>query len=137
TAHGEIEILVERRIPGICRGGEQKRVAVRRRFCDHFCRERAAGAGSIFDDELLAEVLRQPLTDQARIGVVDAAGRKARYDPYRPCRVVLGGVSVASATRPAASCRTFRRLCLMCFFRAQNSGEGYTLACILRSVLSP
>ena len=73
----EVEIVVERRIPGIGRRGEKERVAVRLRLRDRLRREIAAGAWTVLDDELLAQMFRQPLADQAGISVVDAAGRKA------------------------------------------------------------
>jgi hypothetical protein len=86
----EFEILIERRVPGVGRSGEQQRVAVRRRSHDRFRREIAAGAGPVLDDERLTEALREPLADQARIGVVDAARRKPGNDAHRPVRESLG-----------------------------------------------
>ena len=72
----EIEIVVERRIDGVRRRGHKKRVAVRRRPHDRLGGEICAGARPVLDDELLAEPLRQPLADQAREDVGQAAGRK-------------------------------------------------------------
>jgi hypothetical protein len=71
------------------RRGEKERVAVRLRLRDRLRREIAAGAWTVLDDELLAEMFRQPLADQAGISVVDAAGRKAGQDPRRMGRIVL------------------------------------------------
>jgi hypothetical protein len=53
----EIQFVVERRVPSVSRRCEVKRVTVRRRFGDRFRGESASGAGAIFDDELLPEVL--------------------------------------------------------------------------------
>src|ERR1700756_3740991 len=64
-------------------------MAVRRRFGDRFRGERASSARAVLDEELLAEVLRQPLRDQARISVAYAAGREARYDPNGVTRIAL------------------------------------------------
>jgi hypothetical protein len=82
----EFEILIERRVPGVGRSSEEQRVAVRRRSHHRFRREIAAGARPILDDERLTETFREPLADQARIGVVDAARRKSGNDAHRPVR---------------------------------------------------
>src|SRR5262249_59479912 len=42
-----------------------------------------------FKNELVAEPLREPLTDQTRSEVEVAAGSKAHDDAHRPCRVCL------------------------------------------------
>jgi hypothetical protein len=65
----ELEIVIERRVPGIVRTTEKKRVAVRRRSRDEFGCEAAAGARSVLDKELLTYPLREPLADEARIKV--------------------------------------------------------------------
>ena len=43
---------------------------------DQLSRDIAGGPGAIFDDDLLAEVLRQPFGGQPRRDVDDAAGGK-------------------------------------------------------------
>jgi hypothetical protein len=83
SEESEFEVFVERRVPCVGRGGEQQCVAVRRRPHDRFRGEIAAGAGTVLHDERLAETFRKPLTDQARIGVVDAARRKPGNDMHR------------------------------------------------------
>ncbi len=85
----EIELVVERRIDRIGDGGEKQRVSVRLRIHDGLGAEVAAGSRPIFDDEILAEPLGQPLPDQARGDVDPAAGRKADDDVHRPCRIGL------------------------------------------------
>src|SRR5262249_32151211 len=54
---------IKRRVPSIGRCCEVKHVTVGRRFGDRLGRESASGAGAIFDEELLTEMLRQPLSD--------------------------------------------------------------------------
>jgi hypothetical protein len=62
----EVEIIVERRIDRVCLRDPKKRVAVRRGVHYRVGGDIGARAGPIFDDELLAEQLRQPLRDQPR-----------------------------------------------------------------------
>ena len=55
--------LVERLIDGVGGGPDHHRVAIRRRF-DHARRtQHAAGSADVFDDDLLAEHLRQSFGD--------------------------------------------------------------------------
>jgi hypothetical protein len=49
----------------------------------------AARAGPVLDNDWLVELVRQPLTDQARNDVKSTAGRKADDDAYRPRRIGL------------------------------------------------
>ena len=72
----EIELVVERRVDRVGRTDQEERIAVRRRTHDRLGGDIAAGARPVLDDELLAEPLRQPLTDQARDDVGRAAGGK-------------------------------------------------------------
>src|SRR6476619_5514801 len=74
SLRNETEFVVERRVDGGCRPGRKKCVAVGRRAHDHFSGCVGAGAGPVLDDDGLAEVLRQPLPDQARENVVRTAG---------------------------------------------------------------
>ena len=74
----EIELVVERRVDRVRRSDQEERVAVRRRAHDRLGADIAAGARPVLDDELLAEPLRQPLTDQARDDVGRAAGGQSR-----------------------------------------------------------
>src|SRR5262249_3854251 len=46
-------------------------------------------SGAVLDEELLAELLRQPLSDQPSAKVGGAAGGKADDHPHRPCRIGL------------------------------------------------
>jgi hypothetical protein len=67
---------------------EEQRVAVR--GCADGCLDRdiAGCAGLVFDDDRLAETLRQPLGHDPRHGVSPAARRKPDDPAQRPCRVV-------------------------------------------------
>ena len=59
--------------------GEQEGVAVRRGFRGDLDAEAAAGAGTVVDDNLLAERFRHPLTDEASEHV-RAAARRIGHD---------------------------------------------------------
>src|SRR6478736_10242273 len=85
----EIEFIVERRIDCVRCTDEKKRMAVGRRAHDRLGGDVGASPRSTFDDEWLTELLRQPVTQQARYDVGRAARGKA-YDPtHRPRRIVL------------------------------------------------
>ena len=85
----ERHVLVERRVDGVVRTGEGDRVAVGRRAERRRHADIAAGAGPVLDDELLPQVIRQVLADDARDDVVGAA-RRERDDPaHRPRRIGL------------------------------------------------
>ena len=83
----EFEVRIERRVDCVRRDHHEERVAVRRRFHDHFGADIAGGARSVLDDELLAKSLRQPLTHQARDDVGRTTGRKADNDAHRVRRI--------------------------------------------------
>ena len=85
----KLEVLVKRHIPCVGGRGEEQRIAVRRCSHDRLRGNGAARAWSILDNELLAKTLRQPLSDEARVRVIDAARRKAGNDAHRPRRIGL------------------------------------------------
>src|SRR3954454_2153892 len=89
TEEIETEFLVQRRIDGVWRTNQEQRVAVGRRVHDRLGGDVAAGAQPVFDDEWLAEPLRQPLTDQPRQDVVRAPGGEADDDAHRLRRIGL------------------------------------------------
>src|SRR6516164_7865629 len=70
----EIELVVERGVDRVRRSDQEERMAVRRRTYDRLGCDIAAGAGTVLDDERLAEPLRQPLTYETGADV----GRAAR-----------------------------------------------------------
>ena len=78
-----LQLVVERDADRVRRSAQQERVAVRRRIHDILGADRAAGAGSALDQELLAEPVRQPLCDQAGGYVLRATGRKGDDDARR------------------------------------------------------
>ena len=61
--------------------------------------QHAAGPDAILDDELLAEVSRQPLTEHPRHDVVRPAGRKADHPVHGTAGIFVGGVSRREQTR--------------------------------------
>src|SRR5438105_1141184 len=84
-----IELFVERRVNRVRGTDEKERVAVRSGTHDRFGGDISASARPAFDDDGLAEPLRQPLTHQARNDVVAAPGWKADDPAHRPRRIVL------------------------------------------------
>src|SRR5260370_35467410 len=70
----EIELVVECRVDCVGRTASKERVAVGGRAHDRLGGQSAAGTHPIFDDEWLAEPLRQPLTDHTREDVPPPAG---------------------------------------------------------------
>jgi hypothetical protein len=66
--------LLDRRDDGVRHVGEQQSVAVRRRSGGDLNTEAAAGAGTVVDDDLLAERFRQPLAEKAGEHIRAAAG---------------------------------------------------------------
>src|SRR6266545_939351 len=79
--------LVERRIDGVGICYKEERVSVGRRVDNSLGCEIAASAHAIFDDEWLAEALRQPLAHQVLYNVGGTTGRKANDDAHRACRI--------------------------------------------------
>ena len=84
-----IEPFVKCRADCVRRRGHEKRMTVGRCPRDRLRGDTTPCARPVLDDELLAEVLRQPLPHQAREHVGRAARRKADDDPHRPGRIGL------------------------------------------------
>ena len=85
----EIELLVERRVDGIRRTDQEKRIAIGGRTNDRFGGDIGACARPVLDDEWLTEPFRQPLTHEAREDVECAARGHPNDDPHRPRRIGL------------------------------------------------
>src|SRR6266702_6853218 len=85
----EIEVVIERRVDGVRRTRQQKRIAVRAGTRDRFGGEIAAGTRPGLDDELLTKSLRQPLRHQTREDVICATGCESDHDPHRPRGISL------------------------------------------------
>src|SRR5271166_2617623 len=82
--------LVERRIDGVVRSDESDGVAIGDRAQRRLHSDIAARNDPVLNNELLPQVIRQKLADNARDDVVGAAGRKT-YDPaHWPRRIDLG-----------------------------------------------
>jgi hypothetical protein len=73
----DVAVVVERSTERVGRGGKEQRIAIRRCVDDGFEADIAAGARTIFDDDWLAEPLRQRLRHEPRNRVVGAAGSDA------------------------------------------------------------
>ena len=136
----KIQFVIKRRVPSVSRRGEMQHVAVGRRFGDSFRGESASGAGAIFDEELLAEMLRQPLADQACIGVVYTPWRKAGYDPNRMGRIAFCFRRPrVRSDRDGARCKTTKVSSGQSHYFAPAlrnvQVRGYTVAQLLRSAL--
>src|SRR5262249_11702296 len=85
----ERQLIVERRIDGIVGSGEADGIAVGRRAQHRRHADISASADLVLDEDLLAQTLRQILSNDACYGVVRSAGSE-RHDPmYRPCRIGL------------------------------------------------
>jgi hypothetical protein len=74
----ERKLLVERRVDGVVRTDEGDRVAIGYRAEHRLHAYIAARPGPVLDDELLPQMIRQILADNARDDVVGAARRKTR-----------------------------------------------------------
>src|SRR3954470_21701201 len=86
----KIQLLVECRIDGVHGPAEQERVAVGRCTNSRFGCEVACCAGPVLNDDWLAHLLRQPLSEQARNDVEVTTGRKAHDDTHLPGWIGLG-----------------------------------------------
>ncbi|MGY4423803.1 hypothetical protein ACVWY2_006252 [Bradyrhizobium sp. JR6.1] len=84
----ELQIRVERGVDVVRRIDQQHGVAVRLGVDRSFGADIVAGARLVLDHELLAELLRQPLPDQARDDVGGAARRIANNPAHRSRRIV-------------------------------------------------
>src|SRR5262245_51192285 len=85
----EVEPLVQCCVDCIRGIYEEECVSVRRGLHDCLSGDVGASAWPVLDDERLAEPLREPLTHQARVNVVRAAGSKSDDDAHRPRRIGL------------------------------------------------
>ena len=81
------QLLEQRGADGGPVAGDVQEVAVRRGAGRRLGGDDAAGAGTVVDDELLAEPVGQPLGDDAHGGIGDAAGTIGNDDPHRTARV--------------------------------------------------
>src|SRR5262249_40534168 len=80
----EIEVAKGRCVDRIDHRGQENGVAVSCWLGDRVGGEVGGRAGSVLDDEWLAELRRQRLADEACSDVANAAAGKANNDAYRP-----------------------------------------------------
>ena len=85
----EIELVVKRRVDRARRAEEAQRITVRSRAHDCLSADIAAGAGTIFNDELLTQPLRQPLPHEPRSNVGRTSGSERHDQAHRPRRIGL------------------------------------------------
>src|SRR3954452_5716436 len=85
----EVDVLVERRIYGIIRADEKKRIAIRRRAHHGFRRYIAPRAWTVLYDKRLTQPVRKPLADQARENVDRLPRSKPDKEMYGPRGVRL------------------------------------------------
>src|SRR5437899_411721 len=83
----EIEFVVESRVDRVRRTCDEQRIAVRRRPHDGLGSDIVAATRAVFDDELLAQPLREPWPDEARDNVGRTAGTRVGNDAYWPRRI--------------------------------------------------
>jgi hypothetical protein len=83
------EVVVERGVDRVDRVGHEQRVAVGRRAHRHLGANVVSAAGTILDEECLAEPLGEPLRDDARRNIGRAARRSRDNDAHRASRIVL------------------------------------------------
>jgi hypothetical protein len=100
----ETELVVERRIDCVRRSDLKERVAVGDRPNDHLGSNIAGRTWPIVDDNLLAEPLRQRLSNQAPDNVGRLPARKADDEAHRSSRITFCPYD-ARSNRQRASAR--------------------------------
>src|SRR5215813_11712858 len=85
----EIEFVVEGRVDRVRRTCDEEGIAVRRRPHDHLGSNIVAATRTVFDDELMAQPLREPGSDEPRDNVGRTAGTRGGNDAYWPRRISL------------------------------------------------
>src|SRR5262249_42791085 len=100
-----VELLVERRVDHIIGADGEQRVAIRGRTHDGLGSDIATGARPVLNDELLTELLRQPLTYYARDDVNRLARRKSNDDAPRPRRISLRRRNPRQGRDRGSTCR--------------------------------
>ena len=84
-----VEFFEQRRVHRVSRERQEQRIAVGLRTCDRFDADMAARARTIFNDEGLAESIRQPLTDEACREIDRAASGNRDDNVHRLVRIAL------------------------------------------------
>src|SRR5262249_24573429 len=73
----EVELLVERRVCCVCQCQLKQCVAIGCGLCNGLRRQIASSSSSILDNDLLSEPLREPLANEPRKHINDAASGEA------------------------------------------------------------
>jgi hypothetical protein len=82
------QVWVQRGIDDVRRQSKEQRVAVWSRLCRQFRGKTAGRRWPIVDDELLAQPLREGLSDDSPVDVGRGAGRETDDDTHRPRRII-------------------------------------------------
>src|SRR5262245_31499754 len=106
----EIKLLVERRVDRVRRTRQEDRVAVRGRADHRLGADIAAATWAVFHDELLAEPLREPRSDEPRENVGRAAGARGGDDAHRPRRIGLRPSEARSCWQRGSACCEMQKL---------------------------
>jgi hypothetical protein len=85
--------------------GQKERIAVRGRPHDRLRADIGGRTRPVLDDELLAEPLRQPLTDQSRNNVGATTGRVPDDDADWLRRMAAARETAGRTTAAAARCK--------------------------------
>src|SRR5215831_14677657 len=136
----EIELLIKRRIDGVVRCGNEEGIAIWGSADDRLGAEIGASAGPVFDDERLAEPLRQPLADHARNDVSRAArGRKFRRGSFilnLPSHHSITSSARASSVGGTSRPRVFAVVTLMTRSNLVGCSTGMSAGFVPRRILS-
>ena len=87
--HVERKLVVERHRARDAAGHQQQRVAVGRRGEDGAAGDDAARPRHVLDHEALAELVAEPLRDDAGGDVADPGGAERQHQAHRPFRIFL------------------------------------------------
>jgi len=128
TDEMEIQFVVERRVDRLCRNDHEQRVAVSGRAHDGLGGNVGPRAGTVLDDEWLADPLRQPLTRESCDDVGCAAGRKANDDPHRPRRIGLRRSDARRGRQRGSGCGQMQKLAAGKFMLNLPSRHSITLS---------
>ena len=123
----EVEFVVQRGVDGVLRVDQQKGIAIARRTGHEFGRDIAGRAGAGLDDELLAELVRHELGDQAGRDVGRTAGGLPNDEFDRMCRIGLGASDTGRGWHQGGGARKLEKAAAL-NRHAGSPGEIFFLA---------
>jgi hypothetical protein len=88
----------------------EQHVAIGWRPHDRFGADGTSAAGPVLDDELLAEMLRQPLRHQTRNDVARAGWRERHNHAHRPRRIGLRPCAAREDRQHGSACCQMKQL---------------------------